>query len=118
MRSTIWKIVAFAGAWKTRKRGVGERPRMIGRGPDNGKATHMLIAGNWKMNGQSAALAEIEALVGAFKARPPAVDVLVCPPATLISRVAAKAEGAFSVGGQDCHPKASGVLGLPGLEAD
>jgi len=82
---------------------------MIGRGPDNGKATHMLIAGNWKMNGQSAALAEIRALVGAFKTLAPAVDVLICPPATLISRAVAEADGAFAVGGQDCHPKASGA---------
>jgi triosephosphate isomerase (TIM) len=38
-------------------------------------------------------------------------DLLVCPPATLIAALAEKARGAktLSLGGQDCHPKASGA---------
>lgn len=38
-------------------------------------------------------------------------DLLVCPPATLISAFAEKARGAktLSVGAQDCHPKPSGA---------
>jgi triosephosphate isomerase len=35
--------------------------------------------------------------------------VVVCPPATLISRVAAEAGPAIGIGGQDCHPKVSGA---------
>jgi len=68
-----------------------------------------LIAGNWKMNGLMASLAEIERLGGLLKGGASA-EVLICPPATLIAAMApaARAIGA-GVGGQDCHPKASGA---------
>jgi len=67
-----------------------------------------LAAGNWKMNGTSAALAEVSALIAAHPA--PACDMLLCPPATLIARMAwAARDSALLVGGQDCHPKASGA---------
>ena len=80
---------------------------MIGRGPLYGKEMRLLIAGNWKMNGLTAALDEIRALRSGLKA--PGIDVVVCPPATLISRVAAEAGPAIGIGGQDCHPKVSGA---------
>jgi triosephosphate isomerase len=70
----------------------------------------MLIAGNWKMNGLSSALDEVDALIRALKAHPAGSDVLVCPPATLISRVAARAGGVVAVGGQDCDPRPSGAF--------
>jgi triosephosphate isomerase (TIM) len=67
-----------------------------------------LAAGNWKMNGTGASLAEIEALAKAHPA--PRCDVLICPPATLIAQMAWKAKGsAIRVGGQDCHAKSSGA---------
>ena len=67
-----------------------------------------LAAGNWKMNGTSAALAEVAALIAAHPA--PACEMLLCPPATLIGAMAQAAQGsALMVGGQDCHPKASGA---------
>jgi len=67
-----------------------------------------LAAGNWKMNGTSAALAEVRALIAAHPA--PACEMLLCPPATLLAQVAAAARGtALLVGGQDCHPRASGA---------
>jgi triosephosphate isomerase (TIM) len=66
--------------------------------------TRKLIAGNWKMNGSMAALAEIDAIAAA--ALPLAVDVAICPPFTLIA--AAGGRG-VPVGGQDCHTKASGA---------
>jgi len=66
-----------------------------------------LAAGNWKMNGVKASLSEIEALVSAFTA-PPNCDVLICPPATLISPMAAVSMG-ISIGGQDCHANATGA---------
>ncbi|HXC57252.1 MAG TPA: triose-phosphate isomerase [Rhizomicrobium sp.] len=70
-----------------------------------------LIAGNWKMNGLGAALAELEALARALAARPAACDVLICPPATLIARAAAAASGsAVAIGGQDCRAEASGAF--------
>jgi triosephosphate isomerase len=67
-----------------------------------------LAAGNWKMNGTMAALAEAQALVAAHPA--PACEMLLCPPATLVAALASQAKGtALMVGGQDCHPKASGA---------
>ncbi len=64
-----------------------------------------LAAGNWKMNGSRAALAELDAL--AEPAKGPS-EVLICPPATLISEASGRVEG-VAVGGQDCHAEASGA---------
>ncbi|WP_312164209.1 triose-phosphate isomerase [Phenylobacterium sp.] len=68
-----------------------------------------LIAGNWKMNGVAASLAEAQAVasgVGSAKAR-----VAICPPATLIARAAEALKGsAVLVGGQDCRAEASGAF--------
>ena len=67
-----------------------------------------LAAGNWKMNGTTAALAEVKALLAAHPA--PACEMLLCPPATLIAPMAAAARGSvLQVGGQDCHAKAAGA---------
>jgi triosephosphate isomerase len=74
-------------------------------------AIRPLIAGNWKMNGLKSSLAEFEAmLAGASKVAAKA-DLLVCPPATLMAAFAEKAlkSKALAIGGQDCHPKASGA---------
>jgi triosephosphate isomerase len=68
-----------------------------------------LIAGNWKMNGLGADLGEMEALKRGLAAAP-ACDVLVCPPASLLARAAQAANGAFALGGQDCHAEASGAF--------
>ncbi|WP_412554260.1 triose-phosphate isomerase [Shimia sp. MIT1388] len=65
-----------------------------------------LAAGNWKMNGTAAALAELEAL--ATLATSDTTDVLICPPATLISR-AKDVAGSVAIGGQDCHANANGA---------
>ena len=67
-----------------------------------------LAAGNWKMNGDGAALAEVRALVASHP--DPVCEMLLCPPATLLSRAAgAAAGGALALGGQDCHPRPSGA---------
>lgn len=66
-----------------------------------------LAAGNWKMNGLSASLTEVSALIAAHPA--PACEVLLCPPATLVAGMAAVAAGRIAVGGQDCHAKTSGA---------
>ena len=70
-----------------------------------------LIAGNWKMNGLRASMAEFEAMVAGASAVAAKADLLVCPPATLIAAFAAKLGGSkgVAIGGQDCHPKASGA---------
>jgi triosephosphate isomerase len=65
-----------------------------------------LIAGNWKMNGLGdAALAEIDAIRAAAVEN---CDILICPPATLVARAAAK--GGVPIGGQDCHAQVSGAF--------
>lgn len=67
-----------------------------------------LAAGNWKMNGTNARLAEITALATAHPA--PGVDILICPPATLLVQAAAlTADHAMMIGAQDCHPAPSGA---------
>ena len=70
-----------------------------------------LIAGNWKMNGLEASLDEARAVAAAVDAHPPAARVALCPPATLVSRMAEALGGTgVSVGGQDCRPEASGAF--------
>ncbi len=69
-----------------------------------------LVAGNWKMNGLSADLAELDALRQELAAAPAVCDVLVCPPASLIARAAEAVKGAFALGGQDCHAQANGAF--------
>ncbi len=71
-----------------------------------------LIAGNWKMNGL---VADGMALAGDVarryrEAKSPAFDMLVCPPFTLIGKVAEAVAGSgVAVGGQDCHRDAKGA---------
>ncbi|HEX8379584.1 MAG TPA: triose-phosphate isomerase [Allosphingosinicella sp.] len=70
-----------------------------------------LIAGNWKMNGSRAALAELDSIAAAAAAAPSA-DVAICPPFTLIQAAAERAAssgGALAVGAQDCHAQPSGA---------
>lgn len=61
------------------------------------------------MNGLGASITEVTALKEALKAHPAAAKVLICPPATLVSRVAEVAGPEVEVGGQDCHAKVSGA---------
>lgn len=60
------------------------------------------------MNGTSADLAELAAL---RKAHPvPSVDILICPPATLLTpAIVDAANHAMDIGGQDCHAEVSGA---------
>jgi triosephosphate isomerase len=67
-----------------------------------------LIAGNWKMNGLRASVAELDRVIE----RAPEVgcDLMLCPPFPLIGLFATRAAGsALAIGGQDCHAKASGA---------
>jgi triosephosphate isomerase len=64
-------------------------------------ALKKLVAGNWKMNGVSADLAEVKAIADSARAFPEA-DVALCVPAILIER-AARAAPQFAIGGQDVH---------------
>lgn len=66
-----------------------------------------LIAGNWKMNGLAAGISELDAMIAAGDR---GVDLLVCPPFTLVSAFARHASGSrVAIGAQDCHPQPSGA---------
>jgi triosephosphate isomerase (TIM) len=65
------------------------------------------IIGNWKMNGSLDALAALDAIAEAA-AQAPAVDVAICPPATLIAPAVAR-QPKLLIGAQDCHAAYSGA---------
>jgi triosephosphate isomerase len=67
-----------------------------------------LIAGNWKMHGLRADLAEIKSIAAAAAEQQLDVDILVFPPATLIAEAARISGGRVAIGGQDCHAEVSG----------
>lgn len=70
-----------------------------------------LIAGNWKMNGLGASLAEVETLRAALAAEPAGCRVALCPPATLVERMARAADGGgIEIGGQDCRAETHGAF--------
>ena len=70
-----------------------------------------LIAGNWKMHGLAAALDEARAIAADVDEHPPAARVAICPPATLLHRLADVLAGSgVEVGGQDCRPEPSGAF--------
>jgi triosephosphate isomerase (TIM) len=69
-----------------------------------------LIAGNWKMNGLSASGAELQAIIAASEPLATKVDLLLCPPATLVTAFCSRARGSVvAIGGQDCHQAPSGA---------
>jgi len=61
-----------------------------------------LVAGNWKMNGDRAALAELVAIAAVAGAVGAAMDVAVAVPATLIAPAVALVPG-FAIGAEDVH---------------
>lgn len=65
-----------------------------------------LVAGNWKMNGSLAELAELDGIAAVARACPE-VDVVVFPPFTLIAPAVARAPG-LPIGAQDCHTAPKG----------
>lgn len=63
-----------------------------------------LVAGNWKMNGLSAARIELAKIITGAGSLTGKADLMVCPPATLIAEFATAARGsAVIIGAQDCH---------------
>ena len=68
-----------------------------------------LIVGNWKMFGLGADLVEAEAVARDLAAAPARAEVGLCPPATLVERMARLLAGsAVLVGGQDLHVEPQG----------
>ncbi|APX11221.1 triose-phosphate isomerase [Tateyamaria omphalii] len=65
-----------------------------------------LAAGNWKMNGTPEMLAELSTLTGGEDGP----QILICPPAPLLTRAADVTLGSkVEIGGQDCHANTSGA---------
>ena len=72
-------------------------------------APRPLVAGNWKMNGLKRSADELTRVIAGARELP-AVDLLVCPPATLVARFAELARSsAVAIGAQDCHPEPAGA---------
>jgi len=70
-----------------------------------------LVAGNWKMNGLKASAAELGSIMTGSAGLSGKTDLMVCPPATLISAFAGQARGSgIAIGGQDCHAEAAGAF--------
>ena len=70
------------------------------------------VAGNWKMNGLSASLGEIEAMRRAADAGEAGeAELAVFPPFTLLAQAAWKLKGGkLALGAQDCSPEPSGAF--------
>ena len=70
-----------------------------------------LVAGNWKMNGLRSSLQEITAVAnGVDDGLGGKIDVLICPPATLVYLAAAAVlDTHVKIGAQDCHTAQSGA---------
>jgi triosephosphate isomerase len=74
-------------------------------------ARRPLVAGNWKMNGLKSSANELDRIIAGGRDLAANVDLLVCPPATLVASFADRARGStVQTGGQDCHPEASGAF--------
>jgi triosephosphate isomerase (TIM) len=72
-------------------------------------ARRPLIAGNWKMHGLAASIGELKKVI-AGAPHLANVELMVCPPATLVAGFAAAARGSrVLIGGQDCHALPSGA---------
>ncbi len=71
-----------------------------------------LVAGNWKMNGLRAELAIAVAVAKGYDAElRHAVDLAICPPATLhFAMTAALIGSRIATGGQDCSSQSSGAF--------
>ena len=68
-----------------------------------------LAAGNWKMNGTLADLSMIDTLSATHPA--PGCDVLLCPPAHLLSQAITRAaQGGVGIGAQNCHAVQKGAF--------
>jgi triosephosphate isomerase len=73
-------------------------------------APRPLVAGNWKMNGLTASVAELGKILTGAAGLAGKAELMVCPPATLVARFAEAARGSpVLIGGQDCHAAASGA---------
>ncbi|MGD1888894.1 MAG: triose-phosphate isomerase [Cohaesibacteraceae bacterium] len=70
-----------------------------------------LVAGNWKMNGLRRSIDTIDALAQrAQESVLEQIDMVVCPPATLVSLAVKTVDTVpLHIGGQTCHPAENGA---------
>jgi triosephosphate isomerase len=70
-----------------------------------------MVAGNWKMNGSRASLDELALMSTGFTpALRQKLDIMICPPATLVLAASQRAVGTgIAIGGQDCHANDAGA---------
>jgi triosephosphate isomerase len=69
-----------------------------------------LVVGNWKMNGVRKSSSELLKIIQDAVKLPRRIDLVVCPPATLVAHFAGLARGSrVRIGAQDCHPEPSGA---------
>lgn len=68
-----------------------------------------LVAGNWKMNGSTASVEALVSGLNAGLASVASVDVLVCPSAVFLTRVAQIASPVIQLGGQDLSEYPAGA---------
>ncbi|MBL0375066.1 triose-phosphate isomerase [Rhizobium sp. KVB221] len=70
-----------------------------------------LVAGNWKMNGTRESLNELKAIAAGIGALSEKIDLLICPPATLLYvATALVTDSPLKIGAQDCHTAKSGAF--------
>ena len=70
-----------------------------------------MVAGNWKMNGSRAFLDELALMSTGFTpALRQKLDLMICPPATLVLAASQRSIGTgIAIGGQDCHANDAGA---------
>lgn len=74
------------------------------------KPRRPLVAGNWKMNGLGNSRSEIKKLLLKLSEKRLSCDLLICPPATLLSSFKQLIKGTrLRLGGQDCHSEPTGA---------
>jgi triosephosphate isomerase len=74
-------------------------------------ARRPLVAGNWKMNGLKGSAPELEKIAAGAARLTGTVELMICPPATLLAPFARIAHNTpLRLGGQDCHAKPSGAF--------
>ncbi len=81
------------------------------KGIDMTPGVRPLVAGNWKMNGMRGSLPEASAIASQYDwGLRQTIDLLICPPATLIAPMSRQSVGSgLLTGGQDCHPGVAGA---------
>ncbi len=78
----------------------------------DGRERRPLVAGNWKMNGLRSSIETIgKVRDGLSQDLAERIDVLICPPSTLIGACVEAAEGShIAIGGQNLHAQPKGAF--------